>query len=137
METLEKIAPNPVRLDVGGERLEIKHLSLELLPAFMAVATPILNELMQSDVMRAVGLNLAACQKVAAMLSGRDASWVARQSFKDQVSIFVTCMEANTDFFAAEVVPGMLATLTGMTSFVCGLTRSMASSQQDMTDATS
>lgn len=133
MDELSKVVATPTRLHVGDRRIEVKQISLEILPEFMAMATPILNELMLRDVMRAVGLNLRACQSVAALLTGQDVSWVAGLSFKDQVHLFATCLEVNHDFFVAEVIPGMLETLTRMASFVRGLTQSMISSPQDTT----
>lgn len=130
METLEKIAPNPVRLDIGGERLELTPLTARDLPEIMAAAAPILGELASGNIAYAIAKNLRAVHAVVAVCTGRQAAWVGEQKLKDQVRLLKACFEANADFFASEVIPAVTEVLEGMAD-VLGPMQSTLSSLAD------
>lgn len=134
METLSKIAPNPVRLDVGEERLELTPLAPEDLPEIMSAAAPILEELAGGKFVYAVAKNLRAVHAVVAVCTGRTAEWVGSQKIKDQVRLLKASFEANADFFVNEVIPAITELLEGMAD-VLGPMQSMLSSAQG-TDST-
>lgn len=145
-DSLKQTMQFPVRKTVAGCRVEILQLSLVNLPEFLQVGTPVLRLLMSGDHLAAIAQNLRACQAVTALLAVRDVNgrqepatveWISGLNLRDQLDLFATAMEVNTDFFAVEVVPVLVATMGRMTSWLRGLTRSMASSPQGTTAATS
>ena len=135
METLKNIVPNPVRLDVGGERMEIAPRAAEHFPALMAAAAPILNELASGNLFYALAKNIRAVQDVVAVCADRGVEWVAAQTLRDQGRLLKACWEANAPFFVEEVLPVITDLLEGMTGAL-GPLSSMASSEP-ATDSTS
>lgn len=144
-DSLKQTMQSPARKTVAGSRIEIRQLSLETLPEFLQVGTPVLRLLMSGDHLAAIAQNLRACQAITALLAVRDVNgrqvpvtieWISGLPLRDQLDLFATAMEVNTDFFGVEVVPVLVATMGRMTSWLRGLTRSMASSVQDTTGET-
>jgi hypothetical protein len=141
-DSIRQTIQSPVRLTIAGSRVEVRQLSLEVLPEFLQVGTPVIRQLMTGDHLAAIAQNLRACHRVAALLCVRDVNgvqqpvdtaWIAGLPLRDQLNLFATAMEANSDFFGAEVVPALIATMGRMTSWLAGVTSSMTLSVPDTT----
>jgi hypothetical protein len=115
MDTLKNIVPNPVRLDVGGERLEVSPRAAKHFPAMMAAAAPILKELAAGNLAYALARNVRAVQELVAVCVERDVGWVAGLNLRDQTRLLKACWEANAPFFAEEVLPMITELLESMT----------------------
>lgn len=114
MKTLENIAPVPIRLDIGGERIEITPCAVKDFPRLMAAAAPILEDLTSGRLVYALAANVRAVQHVVAEAVGRDVDWVSGLDLSDQASLLKACWEANAPFFAEEVLPMITGILTDM-----------------------
>lgn len=130
MDTLKKIAPAPFRIDIAGERLEIKRLAPQDLPEFFDIAAPILEGLSSGNPMIVLVQNLRATQALLAMCAVRPLSWVQALGLKDQAQLLTATIEANLDFFALEVIPALTIAANGLTQLL-GQMQSMLLSEPD------
>lgn len=149
METLEKIAPAPNTVPVGGEVLELTPIRTLELPRLIKAVKPIfadIKELLLSYktlnneqlAQRTLAIILDKADVAAnsiieacAIAARKPRPWVDALELDDLVRLFGKVLEVNGDFLAQKVLPAFTQSIEGMTEFVAGLKQSMPSSEQD------
>lgn len=115
MKELEKIAPIPVRVDVGGERISITPIKTRELPAMMRAAGPILAEIQRGDIMAALTANADSLISAVAVGARLDRTWVDGLDVDDLVVLAGAVVESNADFFVRRVMPILTAAIESVT----------------------
>ena len=115
MQTLEKIAPTPLRLDIAGERLSILPIKTRELPVMMKAISPILSEIQDGDILGALAANADALVAAVAIGSRKPREWVDDLDLDDLVELAGSVLEVNADFFVHRVLPGMTKAMEGVT----------------------
>ena len=118
MQTLEKIAPIPVRVDIAGERLSILPIKTRELPLMMKAIAPILAEIQDGDIMGALATNADSLVAAVAIGSRKDRAWVDELELDDLVALAGAVLEVNADFFVHRVLPGLTKAVEGVTGAV-------------------
>ena len=118
MQTLEKIAPIPVRVDIAGERLSILPIKTRELPLMMKAIVPILAEIQDGDIMGALATNADSLVAAVAIGSRKDRAWVDELELDDLVALAGAVLEVNADFFVHRVLPGLTKAVEGVTGAV-------------------
>ena len=118
MQTLEKIAPTPLRLDIAGERLSILPIKTRELPGMMKVIAPILGEIKGGDILVALSANADSLVAAVAIGSRKDRAWVDDLDLDDLVALAGAVLEVNADFFVHRVLPGLTKAMEGVTGAV-------------------
>lgn len=131
MQTLEKIAPIPVKVDVAGERLCILPIKTRELPPMMKAVAPILGEIQNGDILGALAANADSLVAAVAIGSRKDRAWVDDLEIDDLVALAGAVMEANADFFVNRVLPVLTRAVEGVTGAV-GRTQSTPSLVPDI-----
>lgn len=126
MQTLEKIAPTPLRLDIAGERLSILPIKTRELPGMMKAIAPILGEIQGGDILGALAANADSLVAAVAIGSRKDRAWVDELDLDDLVALAGAVLEVNADFFVHRVLPGLTKAMEGVTGAV-GQTQSTLS----------
>lgn len=126
MQTLEKIAPTPLRLDVAGERISILPIKTRELPPMMKAVAPILGEIQNGDILGALAANADSLVAAVAIGSRKDRAWVDDLDLDDLVALAGAVLEVNADFFVHRVLPGLTKAVEGVTGAV-GRTQSTLS----------
>ena len=130
MQTLEKIAPIPVKVDIAGERLCILPIKTRELPMMMRAIAPILGEIQSGDILGALAVNADSLVAAVSIGSRKDRAWVDELELDDLVALAGAVLEVNADFFVHRVLPGLTKAVEGVTGAV-GRTQSMPLSEQD------
>lgn len=115
MKELEKIAPIPVRVDVGGERVSITPIKVRELPAMMRAVGPILAEIQRGDIVAALAANADSLISAVAIGSRLDRTWVDELDVDDLVILAGAVVESNADFFVRRVMPILTAAIESVT----------------------
>ena len=118
MQTLEKIAPTPLRLDIAGERLSILPIKTRELPGMMKAIAPILAEIQGGDILGALSANADSLVAAVAIGSRKDRAWVDDLDLDDLVALAGAVLEVNADFFVHRVLPGLTKAVEGVTGAV-------------------
>ena len=118
MKELEKIAPIPVRVDVGGERISITPIKTRELPAMMRAVSPILTEIQRGDIVAALAANADALIDAVATGARLERSWVNGLDVDDLVILAGAVIESNADFFVRRVMPILTAAIESVTRAV-------------------
>ena len=105
MESLEKIAPIPVRLDVAGERLSLTPIKTKELPALMKHIMPVFAEIATGDIIGALMANADATIEATAVCVRKDRAWLDALDLDDLVRVAGAAMEVNAGFFASAILP--------------------------------
>jgi len=126
MNTLEKIAPIPLKVDVAGERLCILPIKTRELPGMMKAIAPILGEIQGGDILGALSANADSLVAAVAIGSRKDRAWVDELDLDDLVALAGAVLEVNADFFVHRVLPGLTKAMEGVTGAV-GQTQSTPS----------
>ena len=126
MQTLEKIAPTPLRLDVAGERISFLPIKTRELPPMMKAISPILSEIQDGDILGALAANADSLVAAVAIGSRKDRAWVDELELDDLVALAGAVLEVNADFFVHRVLPGLTKAVEGVTDAV-GRTQSTLS----------
>jgi len=105
MDSLEKIAPIPVRLDVAGERLSLTPIKTKELPALMKTIMPVFEEVAAGDIIGAIMANADAAIESTAICIRKDRAWLDDLELDDLVRVAGAAMEVNFDFFASAILP--------------------------------
>lgn len=129
MQTLEKIAPTPLRLDIAGERLSILPIKTRELPGMMKAIAPILAEIQDGDILGALATNADSLVAAVSIGSRKDRAWVDELELDDLVELAGSVLEVNADFFVHRVLPGLTKAVEGVTGAV-GRTQSTDSLAQ-------
>ena len=129
MQTLEKIAPIPVKVDIAGERLCILPIKTRELPLMMKAIAPILGEIQSGDILGALATNADSLVAAVSIGSRKDRAWVDDLELDDLVALAGAVLEVNADFFVHRVLPGLTKAVEGVTGAV-GRTQSTDSSAQ-------
>ena len=115
MKDLEKIAPIPVRVDVGGERVSITPIKTRELPAMMRAVGPIMAEVQRGDIMAALTANADALINAVSIGARLDRTWVDGLDIDDLVTLAGGVVESNADFFVRRVMPILAAAIESVT----------------------
>lgn len=107
MNSLEKIAPIPVRLDVGEERLSILPIKTKELPALAKAVFPVFEEIASGDIIGALMKNADAVIDSTAICARKDRAWMDALGLDDLVRVAGAAMEVNADFFASAILPAL------------------------------
>jgi hypothetical protein len=126
MQTLEKIAPIPLKVDIAGERLCILPIKTRELPGMMKAIAPILGEIQGGDILGALSANADSLVAAVAIGSRKDRAWVDDLDLDDLVALAGAVLEVNADFFVHRVLPGLTKAMEGVTGAV-GQTQSTPS----------
>jgi hypothetical protein len=118
MNTLEKIAPIPLKVDVAGERLCILPIKTRELPGMMKAIAPILGEIQGGDILGALSANADSLVAAVAIGSRKDRAWVDELDLDDLVALAGAVLEVNADFFVRAVLPGLTKAVEGVTGAV-------------------
>lgn len=118
MQTLEKIAPTPLRLDVAGERISILPIKTRELPPMMKAVAPILGEIQKGDILGALAANADSLVAAVSIGSRKDRAWVDELDLDDLVALAGAVLEVNADFFVRRVLPGLTKAVEGVTGVV-------------------
>ena len=118
MNTLEKIAPIPLKVDVAGERLCILPIKTRELPGMMKAIAPILGEIQGGDILGALSANADSLVAAVAIGSRKDRAWVDDLDLDDLVALAGAVLEVNADFFVHRVLPGLTKAMEGVTGAV-------------------
>ena len=112
METLEKIVPSPVRVDVAGERITLTPIKVRELPLMLRVVGPVLYDLMKNPgqgfeerLFAALSTNADDLMTAVSVASRRDREWVDSLDVDDLLILISGVLEVNTDFFLKRVLP--------------------------------
>lgn len=118
MQTLEKIAPIPLKVDIAGERLCILPIKTRELPGMMRAIAPILGEIQSGDILGALAANADSLVAAVAIGSRKDRAWVDDLDLDDLVALAGAVLEVNADFFVHRVLPGLTKAMEGVTGAV-------------------
>ena len=118
MQTLEKIAPIPLKVDIAGERLSILPIKTRELPPMMRAIAPILGEIQSGDILGALAANADALVAAVSIGSRKDRAWVDELDLDDLVALAGSVLEVNADFFVHRVLPGLTKAVEGVTGAV-------------------
>ena len=118
MQTLEKIAPIPLKVDIAGERLCILPIKTRELPGMMKAIAPILGEIQVGDILGALSANADSLVAAVAIGSRKDRAWVDELDLDDLVALAGAVLEVNADFFVHRVLPGLTKAMEGVTGAV-------------------
>ena len=118
MQTLEKIAPIPVKVDIAGERLCILPIKTRELPGMMKAIAPILGEIQNGDILGALATNTDSLVAAVSIGSRKDRAWVDDLELDDLVALAGAVLEVNADFFVHRVLPGLTKAVEGVTGAV-------------------
>jgi hypothetical protein len=118
MQTLEKIAPIPLKVDIAGERLCILPIKTRELPGMMKAIAPILGEIQGGDILGALSANADSLVAAVAIGSRKDRAWVDDLDLDDLVALAGAVLEVNADFFVHRVLPGLTKAMEGVTGAV-------------------
>lgn len=120
---LDVLDPAPVVVNAGGERLEIRPLTVGALPALVRTARPVidavleLTELPGEDdagglielLMDLIENHGAQVFEAAALCTGRDVAWVQSLDLGEFTELATTVFEVNRDFFVRRLAPLLAA----------------------------
>ena len=126
MNTLEKIVPTPIRIDIADERLSLTPIKTRELPAMMRAIAPILAEIQSGDILGALAKNADSMVDAVSIGSRKPREWVDKLYLDDLVAVAGAVLEVNADFFVRAVLPGLTKAVEGLTS-INGLTQSTPS----------
>lgn len=115
MKELEKIAPIPVRVDVGGKRVSITPIKTRELPAMMRAVGPIMAEVQRGDIMAALTANADALIDAVSIGARLDRTWVDGLDVDDLMTLAGAVVESNADFFVRRVMPILIAAIESVT----------------------
>lgn len=118
MQTLEKIAPIPVKVDVAGERLCITPIKTRELPPMMRAVAPILAEIQSGDILGALAKNADSLVESVAIGCRKPREWADDLDVDDLVAAAAAVMESNADFFVHRVLPALTKAVEGVTQAV-------------------
>lgn len=122
--------PEPRRLAIAGEALEIRPLTIGQLGAFARALEPVLPALAALDGPDLVGLmrdHSEALIDAAAIAVQRDRTWVEELDLAQFVELAAVVLEINADFFARRAMPALTAAMERIAA-AAGPTRSNGSS---------
>lgn len=118
MDTLEKIAPIPVRLDIKEERLDLTPIKTKELPAMMRSLAPVLTEIQSCDVMTALAKNADAVIEAVSIGCRKSREWADELDLDELVQVAAAVIEVNADFFVRAVLPKLNLAVEGLTSTI-------------------
>jgi len=125
-DELQRLEVPVVELTVGGERLEIRPLTVGQLPAFTRAIRGI--ELLwtaeELDVMALVADHGEALINAVAIATCRPVVWVAGLGADAFIALVSAILELNADFFVRRVLPGLTGALERLTTVMAGVTSS-------------
>lgn len=107
---LETLIPQPVEIEIGGETLEIKPLTIGQLTRVMKAIKPAL-----ADIQGEINLTMLAVDHgdtllaAVAAATGMDAAWLDKLQTDDFIRLAGNLLEVNTDFFTRRVLPEITA----------------------------
>lgn len=125
MQTLEKIAPIPVKVDVAGERLCITPIKTRELPPMMRAVAPILSELGAvfkiddndsvdvAAIMKLFASNADAIINAVSIGCRKPREWVDGLDVDDLIAAAAAVIESNADFFVHRVLPALTRAVEG------------------------
>lgn len=118
MNTLEKIAPIPVRIDIKEERLDLTPIKTKELPAMMRALAPVLTEIQGGDVMTALAKNADAVIEAVSIGCRKSREWADELDLDELVQVAAAVIEVNADFFVRAVLPKLNQAVEGLTSTI-------------------
>lgn len=121
MNTLEKIVPTPIRIDIAGERLSLTPIKTRELPCMMKAIGPILAEIQGNDILGALAKNADSMVAAVAVGARKPREWVDELELDDLIAVAAAVLEVNADFFVRAVLPGLTKAVEGLTN-ISGLT---------------
>lgn len=107
---LETLIPQPVEIEINGETLEIKPLTIGQLTRVMKALKPAL-----ADIQGEINLTMLAVDHGDTLLSavaaatGMDAAWLDKLPTDDFIRLAGNLLEVNADFFTRRVLPEITA----------------------------
>lgn len=161
MKNISKIVPDPVRVDVQGERLEIAPIKVRELPALVSTLGPLLPLLGElgdclddapgkkddasgkKEKVKGLVMELLAshADKAGNLVSAvgiclrKDRAWVDELDLDDLAMLVGKVLEVNADFFAQRLLPALTRAIDGVTGAIGG-PQSMGSLEQDINSET-
>jgi hypothetical protein len=118
MQTLEKLAPIPVKVDVAGERISVTPIKTRELPPMMRAVAPILAEIQGGDILGALAKNADSLVEAVAICCRKPREWADELDVDDLVAAAAAVMESNADFFVHRVLPALTKAVDGVTQAV-------------------
>lgn len=120
---LETLVPQPRRVEVAGEVLEITPLVIGELPPVLKAVRPIAETVAEQfkgapDWLALFCEHGEALLTVLALASRRSPEWVAKLAMDEAITLAVAVFEVNADFFVQRIAPqlGRLADTLGKRS---------------------
>ncbi|MEZ0191179.1 hypothetical protein AB9X41_18350 [Ralstonia solanacearum] len=107
MDDLDKLIPQPVHLDVGGESLVILPLKVGRLPDFLRAISPVLQQLNAPQI-DWLGLFIEHGDdllQAVAIAVGKPRTWVDDLAADEAILLAAKVVEVNADFFTRTVLP--------------------------------
>ena len=134
--TLETFVPDPVVIDIAGDRVEIAPLKVGELPAFIRAIRPFAQHLTHDvdwlSLFGERGEDLVAALAVAIR---RPREWVAARELDEAIRLCEAVFEVNADFFIQRLAPVLARVATRVETI--GARCSSASSNTATTSPTS
>lgn len=118
MNDLETLIPQPVELEIAGEKLAILPLKFGKLPAMARACSPFFDVFVAGQKINWLSLVAEHGANVFSALSvaiGRPVEWVEDLSAPDAILLAQAVIEVNADFFIQSVLPALTAAAGAVT----------------------
>jgi hypothetical protein len=114
---LDVLEPEARAIEYQGERLEIRPLTIGMLPKFVRLARPIIDALVDADLAQLqdgdeldVLLDLVvdhgeASLAAAALVTGKPQAWIESGDLAEFIALATAVFEVNRDFFTRKLAP--------------------------------
>lgn len=148
MQTLEKIAPIPVRVDIAGERLSLLPIKTRELPKLFKATKPVLSDLQKllaqfsassknagkeiitRFLMDAPDQLAEALIQATTIAARKDRDWIDDLDLDELVTLMGKLIEVNVDFLSRRALPKFVEAVESVTDNIIGRTQSTDSSVQ-------
>jgi hypothetical protein len=135
MSDIDTLFPEPIRIRVAGEDLEIAELTVAQLPRFLRAIGPLAGAIGGSGgamdlqaILAGVAQHVEALPELVAIVTGRDRDWVNGLRASDLVRLAEAVIEANADFFG-QVARSLQSAAPRLAQATAGVTPSRGSSR--------
>lgn len=140
MQTLEKIAPTPLRVDIAGERLSLLPIKTRELPRLFKATRPVISDLQKlftqfsSDsedagkkilvrfMMDAPDQLAEALIQATTIAARKDRDWIDDLDLDDLVVLMGKLIEVNVDFLSRKALPSFAQAAGSVTDSIVGQT---------------
>lgn len=108
MTELETLIPQPVRLEIAGETLEITPVVIGEIPKLLKAIQPFAEQLTEEpDWVGLLAEHGEAVLNALAVCSRKPRTWIDTLALDEAIQLFEAVFEANADFFVRRVAPAI------------------------------